>query len=643
MNKKIGVYICHCGSNISDYVDVEKVREAAAGIDGVAVSKTTMFACSDAAQKEIIQDIQEKKLDAIVVASCSPKLHLYTFRDVAVRAGLNAYNYVQVNIREQCSWAHSDKPDDATEKAIHLVRAGTERVRYANPLESLEISSVNKIIVVGAGVAGLRAAIELADMGTYVYLIEKEPFVGGHTARWDKLYPTEENGADMIARLFKKVKDHERIELLTKARLVSTSGSVGNYQVEIEVLPDYIDDTIKHDEKAIQKAIEVCPVEVEDAFNFNLTKRKAIYRNHPGQFPGIPVIDMESCTKCKKCEQYLNKIDFDKKNKAATLNAGAILLATGFSPYEPGEGEFGYREIDRVVTLQQFKRLIALNDRELYYRNRQIRHIAFIYCVGSRQTDGDKRYCSRYCCTAAMFSALEAREKFGELYNYHLTRGMRSYGKQEIVYNDALDRGDLILEFPDDAPPQIEKAGDRISIKLNDRLSGSLDMEIIADMVVLVTGMIPGHDRNIADILKVPVGRDGFFNEIHPKLRPVETVIDGVFIAGTCQSPKNITESILSSLSAASKANNLISKGEIELEPILATVEKEICEWCGACEKVCPYDAINKISLNGKFVADVDESKCKGCGMCLPVCEVNAIQLSGYTDVEIESMIESLA
>jgi len=642
MRTKIGVYICMCGSNIADYVDVEKVRESISKMEGVELAKTSMFACADSTQKEIVQDIQEKNLDAMVMASCSPKLHLFTFRNVAIRAGMNPYNYVQVNIREQCSWAHSDTPKEATEKAISLVQAGVERAKHSEPLTPLKISSENVVTVVGAGVTGMRAAIELADMGTEVVLLEREYFVGGRISQWNKLYTTDETGREIVEKLYKTIKSYKNITLFTGAEIIEKSGSVGDFDIKVRIKPRHVKPDCKLDWEKFQKAVQVCPIEFDDPFNFGLTKQKAIYKNYPSEFPEIPAIDFDHCNKCGECVSICDDIDLDQQEETIKIKTGAILLTTGFDPYEPKDGEFGYKEIDNVITLQQLKRLFELNESELVYQGKKVKNVAFIYCVGSRQVDGENKYCSRYCCTSAIHAALRLRKRFKDINNFHFTRGVRTYGKQEMLYAEASQNGDIFLQSYEDTPPTVEKNGAFATVKINDILTANKELEVDADLVVLVTGMIPRKDCSISNILKVPIGRDKFFNEIHPKLRPVETVIDGVLIAGACQAPLNITESVKSSLSAASKVNSLVSKGEIELEPTLAQINADICVWCGKCAEVCPYDAISKKTNNGKEVAVVNESSCKGCGMCLPVCDENAIQLSGYTDVEMESQIEAL-
>lgn len=642
MNNRIGVYVCMCGSNISDYVDVGKVKEAAEKAEGVLLAKTTMFACADSTQQEIANDIKEQNLDAIVVASCSPKLHLFTFRNVAIRAGLNPYNYVQVNIREQGSWAHSDNPPLATEKAIKLVQGGIARVKHSKELSTIRIPSVNAVAVIGAGVAGMRAALELGEMGTTVHLIEREHFVGGRASQWNVLFTTNETGQEVVTRLYHMIISHPKITLYTGTEVTEKKGSVGEFTLTLKTSPRHIKPDCKIDYEKFFHAIDVCPVEVDDDFNFNITKRKAIFKNYDSEFPEIPAIDHNACNKCGECVKICGDIDLDQEPFETEISVGGIQLCTGFNPYEPETGEFGYKEIDNVITLQQFKRLIELNGGRLKYNNKVINNIAYIYCVGSRQVDGPNKYCSRYCCTSAIHSAILVKEKYPEINNFHFNRGIRTYGKQEKLYHQASEMGDIFLQSFEDAPPTVEKNGNETIVKIRDILTTNEELEVSADLVVLVTGMTPRENSDLINLLKVPVGRDKFFNEIHPKLRPVETVIDGVLISGACQAPLNITESVKSSLSAASKVNSLVSLGEIELEPTMAIVHNDRCNWCDKCANACPYDAIAIAKHNGKDVAEVNKSLCKGCGMCLPVCPENAIDLIGYTDQEMESMIEAL-
>ncbi|HKJ40643.1 MAG TPA: CoB--CoM heterodisulfide reductase iron-sulfur subunit A family protein [Sunxiuqinia sp.] len=641
MKKKIGVYICHCGGNISDYVDVEKVRQEVENEEGIALAKTTMFACADSNQKEMVEDIKNNELDGVVVASCSPKLHLITFRAVTERAGLNKYNYVHANIREQGSWAHSDDKIGATEKAIKLVKASIAKVRYAESLEPIKIPSQKAIAVIGGGVAGMRAAIELSDMKSQVYLIEREPFTGGRIAQWDVLFTSDETGKNLATRLYTELKQRDNVTIFTNAEVVESAGSIGDFKLKIKITPRYIREHCI--EGNLQKAIEVCPVEVPDAFNFNITSRKAIYHNYPGEHPHLPVIDLENCTRCGECEKVCPSIDFSQQEEVINIHVGSVLVATGYDPYTPKEGEFGYQQIDNVVTLPQFKRLVALNDKKLVYQGKEIQQIAYIYCVGSRQPDGENKYCSRYCCTSTIHAAIHAKKKFSNIQNYHFNRGIRTYGKQEVLYADSSRQVDIYLQSYEDALPQVSREGNQTIVRINDILTNNKEIEVEADLVVLVTGMVPRAENSIGSLLKLPKGRDKFFNEIHMKLRPVETVIDGITIAGTCQGPKNVMESVNSALSAATKSYSYISKGQLELEPIVAEIDPKKCDWCDACSQSCPYDAIKKVGQNGKAYAVINNSVCKGCGMCLPVCPTDAIDLLAYSNREIESMIDALA
>ncbi len=567
MKKKLGIYICACGGNISDYVDIEKVKEAIKDEDAVILAKTTMFACGDTNQKDMDADIKANDLSGVVVASCSPKLHLTTFRNVSERAGLNPYTYVHANIREQASWAHSDDKTGATEKAIQIVKAAIAKARLAEALNPITIKSERSVAVVGAGVAGMKAALSLAGMNDKVYLIEKSKEIGGKLKTMDVISPEKQSGSDLLKQLEAEIANNSRIELFTETMLAESSGSIGNFTLKL---------------------------------------------NSPAG------------------------------NREVTV--GSVLLATGFDTYTPEEGEFGYHSHSNVITLPEFKAILQNSSgKQLVVNDKEINSVAFIYCVGSRQVKGDNKHCSRFCCTAAMQTSLDATAKFSNLQCYHFTRGVRSYGKQELIYKATNDKGDIYVQFLDKKPPVVEASGDKLSVKAVDLLLEKREHEAEVDLVVLVTGMVPDKDETIGNIFKLPKGRDHFFNEIHMKLRPVETVIDGVTIAGACQGPKNVAESVNSAIAAATKAHSIIAKGELQLEPIVAYVDKETCNWCNACTNACPFSAISTIDFNGKKVAEISKSNCKGCGMCLPVCPSDSIELISFTNKEMESMIDVLA
>ena len=642
MNKKIGVYICQCGSNISDVVDVEKVKASIAKVPGVHVLKITMFACSDSAQSEIVDDITENQLEGLVVASCSPKLHLPTFRNVAKRAGLNPYQYVQVNIREQSSWAHSDQPELATEKAIQLIKAGISKVQFARALNPIEISAENAVAVIGAGVTGMRTALGLAALGTKVYLLERDHFVGGRIPQWGKLTGSDRTGKELVDRLYHELLGKDNIELYTGVKFESLNGSVGDFTLNFNECPRYINENI--DPEKITELIDSCPVRVPDPFNFQKTDMPAVYFKYPGAKPGIPVADIKALNEEEDyIEKFSDSLDIKQKLKQHHIHIGAVILTTGFDPYKPANGEFGYGNHPAIITLEELKRELETEGSISSWDGQTVRQIAFIYCVGSCQTEGDNKYCSRICCTTTVDTSIQIKKSNPEIQCIHLYRQMRTYGKHELIYEEACRNGDLFLKFDDDDPPDIVVENLDISIKVRDQLTMGMELEIQPDLLVLVTGMVPSEGfEKTAELFKAPLGRDKFFNEVHPKLRPVETVIDGIFIAGASQGPKNISESVKSGMSAVSKTYALLREEKIELDPTIATIDPGKCNWCDLCSNICPFDAIKMEEHDGKQVAVVISSSCKGCGMCNPVCPTDAIDLIGYTNDEIEGMIDSL-
>lgn len=566
-DRRIGVYICHCGGNISDYVDVEKVREAFKDDPEVVVAETTMFACADGTQHEMIRDIQEKKLDGLVVASCSPKLHQITFRGVAKRAELNPYAYTQVNVREQASWAHTDDREGATEKAIGLVRAGVAKTKLSTPLEPLVVKTLPRTMVVGGGVAGLRAAIGLADIGLAVTIVERAPALGGWVGQLGAMFPHDTSGQDQIAHLVAEIAKRPSIAILTNAELVSKSGSFGNYVTEVR----------------IQGQEELVATEV-----------------------------------------------------------GTIVVATGFDSYEPEAGEFGYG-IEGVLTLPDFMSLVDSSDGPLVYQGKRVKTIAYVYCVGNRQPEGGNEYCSKFCCSATVHASIKVAARDTGVRQYHLHRDIRTYGKYELMYTESRERGSVYMRFPDDTPPTVARTADgHVAVTVVDALTGNEELTIPADLVVLVTGMVPRDNTGLTDLLKLPVGGDGFYNEIHPKLRPVETVVSGVMIAGACQGPKTASESVASGLAAVTQSAGILMKGFAELDPLVATVHTEACTGCAACVTTCPYDAISMMMCDGRDVATISAAVCKGCGGCAPVCPEDAIDLLGYTDAQMRASIEGL-
>jgi heterodisulfide reductase subunit A len=527
-----------------------------------------MFACSDAAQQDAIREIREKKLDGIVVCSCSPKLHTATFRAMAERAGLNPYQYTQVNIREQDSWAHTHDRPGATGKAIQLVRAGIARTTLSEPLERIRVETLPQTVVVGAGVAGLRAAMALSDLGISVHLVEQAPAPGGQVARWGTLFPNDKDGRQLVEDLVAQVAARENITEYFESELVEKTGRLGAFNVKIRTRTG---DTI-------------------------------------------------------------------------ALTVGAIVVATGFDPYTPSDGEFGYG-LDGVITLPEFKELLAEKSGPLRVHGREVRSIVYIYCVGSRDaSEGSSRtYCSRYCCSATSHIASVVGATNPSIVQYHLFRDIRTYGRYEALYERALRSGSVFARFSEDAPPSVERSGSSLVVKVSDRLAAGEALEIPTDLVVLVTGMVPRKNAELVRTLKLPVGQDGFFREVHIKLRPVETVVDGVFIVGAAQGPKNVAESVASALAGVSKAAGLLLKGYVNLDPLVARVDPALCVWCDECLKACPYGAIQAIEYGDKRVAEVNDLLCKGEGACVPACPKQAVSVRGYTNEQITSMIDAMA
>ncbi len=620
MRERIGVYICHCGGNISDFVDVKKVVDAVKDLPGVAVARDFVFMCSEAGQELIKEDIKNLNLDGVVVASCSPHLHEKTFRDAAKAAGLNPYLLEHVCIREHCSWVHSDDKEAATRKAIWIVKTAIAKVSLARELHPIRLDMKNEAIVIGGGIAGMRCAIDLARAGSIVHLIEKSPFLGGRVAQIYKLYPSGKSGCEIVKELVEEIKKHPNIKVYTNAEVISAEGALGDFKVKIKVNPRYVTEKSKD-------LIDKCPVEVPDEFNYGLTKRKAIYIRE-FSYPDIPVIDVEACTKCGECSP-----DFNQQPQIIELNGSLIILATGFKPYEPKEGEFGYKVYSEVVTLPVFERLLALSDGKLIYNGKEIRDIVFIYCVGSRCEEHE--YCSRYCCVATLNASLAALEKFKDVRIYHVYRDIRAYGKYEKYYEEAGRNRVLFIRYDPEEPPVVEKVGDRLIVRVKDMLTGGEELEIPADLVVLSVGMEP-EMSDVFTMLRAPFSRDGFLQEVHPKLRPVETAIAGVFLAGACQGPKDTVEATASASSAAAKANTYLIKGYAELEPFVAEIDPEKCDGCGECVDECPTRAIS--IKDGKAV--VNEALCKGCGACGGVCPNKAINLRGYYYDQLEKMVE---
>jgi heterodisulfide reductase subunit A2 len=659
---RIGVYVCNCGGNIGDVVHCQQVAEALSRLPNVVVSRSHMFMCSDPGQNLIVDDIKERGVNRVVVGACSPFLHEMTFRTTLQRAGLNPYLYNHVGLREQASWVHHHCPSEATDKASRLMAAGVAKARYLKPLAPIHLEAQRHVLVIGGGVAGLRAAWDSARRGLKVTLVEKSPFIGGRVARLERVFPHNGIARDDLHRLIENVRTHPLITLLTGAEVVGVKGYVGDFHVQIRQLSR----GIAGDFHSVAAAVAACPVAVPDEFNYGLTMRKAIREPFPGAYPHTPAIDWANCTVCGDCLKVNGhgQITVESEPRHLDVNVGAVIVATGFRPYEPHEGELGYKTFPEVITLPQLERLL---DKEgptggkLVWDGRPVRQVALIHCVGSRQVEGIHQpqpdgqvndYCSRVCCTATLQAATEIRRRFPEVHIFDVYQDIRTYGRgHEDYYRLASQQQVMFLRYLAEEPPEVVKApaGDPfpLLVKVKDYLTRGEEMELPVDLVVLATGMMPEPIDDLVELFKITAGTDRFLAEVHPKLRPVETAVPGLILAGTAQGPMNILESSAAASAAAAKVSALLAQGRVELEPFVASVDLERCQGSGECVAACPYEdaiQVESFSSNGQTVrhAVVTPANCKGCGSCVAVCPNQAIDLLGWTLQQYDAMVDAL-
>lgn len=619
---RIGVYICHCGGNISDVVDVQKVADDVAKIPEVQVARTNMFMCSDPGQELILEDLEKENLDGVVVASCSPKLHELTFRNTLKRGDHNPFLYEHANIREQVSWVHHGDAGEATEKAVRLVAAAVAKAARLEPLQPIRIDAFPHAVVVGAGIAGLTAAQKLSKQGIGVTLIEKSAYLGGQTAQLDRVYPTEDRAEDLLLTLVEEIVEDPNVTVYTEAEVVGSKGTIGDFVVHVR----------RNGRKGSSNGI-------------GAVDRKAVFR----PFQGCAIRSDRSSSEDETLE----------------IKAGIVVMATGFKHYEPRSGEYAYGESPLVITLPDLIKLLSPDGPiggRLEVQGRPVRDVALIHCVGSRQVDGihepqpDGRvnnYCSRVCCTATLQAANDIRDRFPSVNVYEFYQDIRAYGRgHEDYYEKASQKGVLFFRFTPDSPPLVEKTGPTsnrpLKVRVKDTLTFGEDVQTLVDLVVLSVGMMPNDISDLVDVFKLPVGADRFLQEVHPKLRPVEMAVNGLLLAGTSQGPRDITESCASAAAAASKAAIALGKGYVELLPFVAQVDPAKCDGCGLCLPECSYEGaltLSDIEVDGRVEqkALVNPALCMGCGACAAVCPHRAINVSGWTLDQFDAMVDAIA
>jgi heterodisulfide reductase subunit A len=653
--QRIGVYVCHCGTNIAGIVDVEDVAKWAAaqlGHRGVVIARDYKFMCSSLGQELIEKDIKELKLTRVVVAACSPHLHEQTFRTACKRAGLNPYLCELVSIREQVSWVHTDKVA-ATAKSKAVVSSGVERVIWNEPLEPLRVPIHPDTLIVGGGIAGIQAALEIADAGYHVYLVEREPSIGGHMAQFDKTFPTLDCAACILTPKMVSAGVHPNITLLSFAEVTHVEGYVGNFSV-----------TVKQKARSVITDLctgcgicqEKCPKKVlDEVYESGLGYRKAVYTPFPQAVPKFPVIDRENCTyflkgTCKACEKFCptGAIDFNQKDEFLQLTVGNIILATGYDLFDARRiSEYGFGRLANVFTSLEFERMtnaagptngnIVLRDGVTIPQS-----VAIIHCVGSRNKNYNN-YCSSICCMQSLKFAHLVQERTGaEVYNFYID--MRTPAKAyDEFYLRVLEEGThfirgRVAEITDAARRPGEEG--KLIVQAEDTLIGK-QRRIPVDMVILSAALEPRYDhKETAHLFGLSCSADGWMIERHPKLDPVATMTEGIFIAGCVQGPKDIPASVSQGAAAAARVLGKIQQKEIALEPVRATVDQDKCSGCRICNNLCPFNAI--LYLPERMVSEINPALCQGCGTCVAACPAGAISGTGFSNEQILAQLDGL-
>ncbi|HNZ11616.1 MAG TPA: CoB--CoM heterodisulfide reductase iron-sulfur subunit A family protein, partial [Smithellaceae bacterium] len=644
---RIGVFVCHCGLNIAKTVRVSELAQFAATLPDVVVAKDYKFMCSTPGQEMIANDIKEHRLDRVIVTACSPLMHEQTFRKVLAASGLNQYLLTIVNIREQVSWVTHDI-EEGTSKAKALLNGAVARARLLAPLTSRVIDVNPDVMVVGGGIAGIQASLELANTGKKVYLVEKNSTIGGHMAQFDKTFPTLDCSACILTPKMDAVLQHKNITLMTSCEVTEVKGFVGNFDITIKQKARYVD----HDKcNACLACTEKCPGKGTSEWDEGLVKRKAIYIPFPQAVPQKPVIDRESCTffkkgKCRLCEKVCEQkaIDFEQQDTFTTVKVGAVIVATGYDLMDTRELiQYGYGKYPGVYNALEVERLfnsagptggkVTLRD------GKEPQAIAIFHCIGSRDKN-NYEHCSRVCCMYSLkFAHLFKEKTSADVYQFYID--MRAAGKgYEEFYNRIIEEDVKFIRGKGArVAASVDEPG-RLVVEAEDTITGKF-IKLPVDMVVLSPAMIPRSDaRDIARLFNLSTDKQGFFMERHPKLAPLSTMSEGIFIAGVCQSPKDIPDTVAQANGAAAEALTIVVKDKMELEATTAMVNPASCCACQNCVRVCPYGA--PFFNEQKGVSEINEALCKGCGLCASVCPTGAIIARHFTNDQVLAEMEGL-
>ncbi len=640
---RVGVYVCHCGHNIAGTVNVSEVAEFAKSLPHVVVARDYRYICSEPGQEIIGNDIVEFKLDRVIIAACSPSMHYRAFMNNVEKAGLNPYCLERANIREQCSWVHSNI-EEATTKAKSLIRATLAKAKLSNPLVSKEINVIPAALVIGGGISGIQAALDVGNAGFKVYLVEKESHLGGHVAQLNKTFPTLDCASEMLLLKVEEVQKQPNIEVLTYSEVTNVEGYIGNFKVNAKKKPRYVDM-----QKCTKcgRCLAACPVEVPDKFNLGLTSRAAVYLT---ALPNTPyVIDSEACLNllgkdCSACKEVCKPgaIDFGQREEELELEVGAIVVATGYETFDARlKPEFGYGIYPNVITSLELERLSDADGPtrgKIEIGGKAPKNVVLIQCVGSRDKTAGVKYCSRICCMSTAKQALYIKNEIPDAKVTVCYIDVRAFGKGHEEFYERV-QGKKVL-YRRGVVSELYKKGDKLLVRAEDTLLGEM-YEEEADLVVLATGLRPRQDTaDLAKILRISTGSEGFFLEAHPKLGPVETTTDGIVLAGCCLGPKDITDSVTQGHAAAVKASAPLFLGKVRKEPLVAQIDEEVCAGCRLCESVCEYSAL--LFDERRQVMTVNEVLCRGCGTCSATCPSGANQIRNTIKKQIFTMIAEL-